>query len=137
VLGDKSVRVSVVAAVAFLVLATPASAELRFCNKTGYPIAVAIGSQEGDVSVSEGWWRIQGGTCAVVISGDLTKRYIYFHAKHEEIGGEWSGDYYFCVSENSFTIEGDKNCESRGYTRVGFIEIDTGDERSWTHNLND
>lgn len=118
--------------------ALPAAADLEICNKTGYLTSVAIGyAGEDDTWVSEGWWNIEGGDCATVISGDLALRYYYLYAEHDEIGGSWSDEYYFCTSDNKFTILGDTNCEQRGYQTTGFLEIDTEDYFDFTFSLTD
>lgn len=117
-------------------LCASAQAELRVCNKTGYQASVAVGYQDGKKWVSEGWWNIDGGKCAVVVQGKLRYRNYYLYATHE-IGGGWGGDYYFCTSAKSFTIVGDKNCDDRGYDRNGFYKVDTGDSTSHTANLTD
>jgi uncharacterized membrane protein len=122
---------------ALFLFATPASAQWTICNKTGYPVVLAIGHEKNDQWISEGWWHILGGHCTEVISGELRKRYYFYYAEHVEIGGEWNGNYPFCVSHNSFTIVGDKNCERRGYTKKNFRRTDTGQSKSRTTNLTD
>ncbi len=115
----------------------PAAADLEICNNTGYLASVAIGYSSGDTWVSEGWWNIEGGDCATVVDGDLPLRYYYLYAEHDEVGGGWSDEYYFCTSDNKFTIVGDTNCESRGYNTTGFVEIDTEDALDFTFTLID
>jgi uncharacterized membrane protein len=131
-------RISIAATLTLLLLVMPASGELRVCNSTGYPLTVAVGYNKDSNWKSEGWWRIEGGSCQVVISGDLDKRYYYYYAEHKwERGGEWSGKDFFCISRNKFIINGDTRCEERGYERKGFRQIDTGDSTSWRVNLTD
>jgi uncharacterized membrane protein len=136
--SGKLAYVSIMAATLSLGVALPATADLTICNKTGYLTSVAIGYQEGENWVSEGWWNIEGGDCAIVLEGDLQLRYYYAYAEHDEIGGGWSGDYTFCTSDNKFTILGDTNCEARGYRTTGFFQIDTGETAlDYTQNLVD
>lgn len=122
-----------------LVSESEARAEWRVCNNTGYPVQVAIGYQEGNQYVSEGWWKIgSGGQCKTVKDGALQNRYYYFYADHLEVGGSWDGDYNFCVTSNAFTIVGDENCSNRGYRTKGFELVDTGPTAtSWTTTLTD
>ncbi|NQW10399.1 MAG: DUF1036 domain-containing protein [Alphaproteobacteria bacterium] len=133
----------IIGLVAWVSMTSMASADWNICNKTGYPVQVAIGYAKGKVWWSEGWWEIDpGGECLAVVSGDLANKYYYYYAAHLEVGGEWSGDYNFCVSDNAFTIKnrssGDSlNCEGRSYDTEGFIEVDTKESRSWTTNLVD
>ena len=129
--------VPVVAIMSLLIHASPARAELELCNKTGYPVELAIGYSSNNRWVSEGWWTIAGGGCQVVVRGDLKERYYYYYAEHRQVGGTWGGSYPFCVSRNRFTIVGDKNCQSRGYEQRGFKQIDTRDARSARRNLTD
>ncbi|MGK7890842.1 MAG: DUF1036 domain-containing protein [Leptolyngbyaceae cyanobacterium] len=116
-----------------------ALADWRICNNTGYDVTIAIGYSDDGEWVSKGWWEIgSGGRCMTLIHGDLQNRYYYYYAEHNDIGGSWSGDYYFCVSSNAFLIVGDENCQSRGYRAQGFAQVDTGPTaRSWTTNLVD
>jgi uncharacterized membrane protein len=131
-------RISI-AAMLTLLLVMPASGELRVCNSTGYPLTLALGYYQDGNWKSEGWWRIDGGACQVVISGDLTNRYYYYYAEHKwERGGEWSGNRdFFCISRNRFIIYGNARCEDRGYEKKGFRQIDVGTVTSWKVNLTD
>ena len=117
--------------------AVPAMAGLEICNRTGYPATIALGFNERNRWVSKGWYNIAGGDCEVLVRGDLTERYYYYYAEHVQRGGKWAGKYTFCVSRNSFNIVGDKNCESRGYEKQGFRQIDTGEAKSWKQTLTD
>lgn len=114
-----------------------ARAEFRVCNETEHSLALAVGHSNGLQWISEGWWNIAAQECAVVLEGALRARYYYLHALHYEIGGGWTGDRYFCTAERSFTINGRKTCEDRGYVRSGFFEVDTADALDYTHLLSD
>lgn len=118
-------------------LATPARAEFKLCNETDYPIAAAIGRNDGVNWRSEGWWIVPPQGCRKLIKGALKARYYYLHAIHLEVGGVWDGDRYFCVSNQPFAAEGMSMCAERGMRRVGFFEIDTGDDESFTQFLSD
>ena len=37
-----------------------------------------------------------------------------------------------CTKDTAFTIRGVEDCLARGYDRNGFIEVDTGEQKSWT-----
>ena len=113
----------------------PASADLRLCNKTATQVGIAIGYKGVEEWVSEGWWNINAETCEVIVEGPLPSRYYYVYAFDYNQGGEWSGTAYMCTREKEFTIKGTHDCLARGYERTGFIEIDTGDQSSWTIHL--
>ena len=116
-------------------LATGAHAALEICNDTNTLQTVAIGYKGDRDWVSEGWWNIEAGDCAVVLAGGLTRRYYYYYAEssNEDFEGQ---DYRFCASDEIFTIEGDTGCEERGYETLSMREIDTGERaRDFTLTL--
>ena len=127
----------IAAALSFLALAaaTPATADLRLCNKTDGTISVAIGYKAEDGWRSEGWWNIGGSKCGTLLSGALTSRYYYLYAVDSQHGGEWGGKAFMCTRRKLFTIGGVENCVARGYERTGFFEVDTAEQRSWTVHL--
>lgn len=106
-------------------LASPALAELEFCNETGQPLSLAIGYADGDDWVSEGWWTVDPGACRSPVRDALDNRYYYYRALS---GGAavFSGDAMFCTTSDAFTIRGDADCADRGYRREGFRKLDTG-----------
>ena len=87
-------------------LAGAAQAGLEVCNQTGEAQSIAIGYKGETDWTSEGWWKIAPGECSVLVGGDLTKRYYYYHADSK--GGGFRGqDYVFCTQNDEFTIVGD------------------------------
>jgi uncharacterized membrane protein len=50
-------------------------------------------------------------------------------------GGAWGGKSMLCIRDKIFTIRGFDKCQDRGYNKVGFIEVDTGEESDWTITL--
>lgn len=114
--------------------AGPASAGLEFCNETQNEVIVAIGYSDDGAWTSEGWWRIAPGGCKTAVGGDLAKRYYYYRAKSDS--HSWGGqNFFFCTASEAFTIVGDKECEARGYERVEFNELDTGQSKAFTMSL--
>ncbi len=118
-----------------LAIAGPAHADLRLCNKTATQAGIAIGYKGVDEWVSEGWWNIDAETCEVIVEGPLPSRYYYVYGLDYQQGGEWAGTAYMCTQEKEFTIKGTQDCLARGFERTGFVEIDTGDQASWTVHL--
>lgn len=107
----------------------PASADFTVCSQYRSPIYVAYGMYDGQDWLSEGWWLVSPGGCVTLLSGPLTNQYYYLYADADD-GGVWSGNYPFCVEwSNDFTIWGNVNCD------VGFLEVDTGNAKDWTHTL--
>ena len=119
-------RASLIAATLSLGLAFPAHANLKICNDTRELQSVALGFKGETDWNSKGWWNIQPGDCATVVTGDLTKRYYYYFADSD--GGGFRGqNYAFCTSDTVFEIEGDTDCKKRGFQSEDFREIDTGE----------
>ncbi|WP_257098676.1 DUF1036 domain-containing protein [Pseudovibrio flavus] len=126
-----------IGAAGFVWLGAPgeARADLRVCNKTEGSVSIAIGYNDSGEWVTEGWWELGKADCQTIIPGDLQARYYYIYAADNEKIGEWSGKAYMCVRQKKFTIRGIENCVARGYERVGFFEIDTNEQSSWTVQL--
>lgn len=116
-------------------MVSPAHAELKLCNNTESRIGAAVGYKDENGWASEGWWTVAPGKCAVLYNKDLIARYYYVYAIDYDKGGHWSGESYMCARDKVFTIRGIEDCEGRGYTRKGFWEVDTGDEKNWTISL--
>lgn len=118
-------RLFLIACLAVLWFAAPARAGLTFCNDTAMRATVAIGYKGDEGWTSEGWWEVLPGECTTVLGGDLPLTHYYWRATtgDEDFPAE---DYYFCSSDDVFTIVGDTNCEVRGYTREPFSEIVVG-----------
>src|SRR5258708_3651837 len=125
----------------FPTTAGPAKAALRLCNRTSSRVGVALGYKDAQGWATEGWWTIDPTTdpdpskCAVLYNGDLIARYYYIFAVDYEKGGSWGGKAMMCIREKVFTIRGINDCESRGYKKMGFFEVDTGEEADWTVSL--
>jgi len=116
--------------------ATPAAADFRICNQTKSRIGVAIGYQDGEDWVTEGWWNIPGSSCEALLHGNLSARFYYVYAIDYDRNGEWSGPTFMCTRDKEFTIRGLGDCLARGYDRTGFKEVDTGERQmSWTVQL--
>lgn len=129
----------------FLFAPHAAQAAFLFCNHTQWVIEAAFGSREDGTWTSEGWWQIQPGQCARVSNKPLTQRFYFYYAraltvtpKDEHKRTVWSGKYAFCTDNKAFRIEGDSNCEARGYRQQGFQEVDVGlRQRDYTLTFRD
>ena len=117
--------------------ATPAAADLRMCNNTESRIGVSLGYRDGTSWITEGWWNIKARTCETLKAGDLVAKFYYLFAVDYDRGGEWNGTSFMCTSEREFMIRGVEDCLARGFDRSGFVEIDTGEQKSWTIQLAD
>ena len=127
----------ILALAALVALTVPAQAGFSVCNKSARTVRVALGRFDGTQWGSQGWWFISPKQCAALISEKLNARYYYLYATNENFG-LWDGNKKFCVTVFiKFAISGRANCESRGYYRLGFSEIDTGNRLDWVQTLSD
>lgn len=115
--------------------ASPAHADLKFCNNTPGLVQVAVGYKDKEGWASEGWWTIKTGACAPLMKGALIARYYYLYALDEKKLVVWGGKALLCTKDKIFTIRGMDKCLERGYLQQGFGELDTGEKLDWTVNL--
>jgi uncharacterized membrane protein len=78
---------------------------------------------------------VAANSCETLMRGPLAARFYYLYAIDYDQGGEWSGKAFMCAREKEFTIKGNKDCLARGYDRIGFFEVDTGEQKNWTVQL--
>jgi uncharacterized membrane protein len=114
---------------------TPAKADLKLCNNTVSRVGVAIGYKDAKGWASEGWWTAEPQKCLTLLKGSLIARFYYVYAVDYEKGGSWGGKSQLCIKDKIFTIRGFEECTDRGYQKVGFFEVDTGEEPDWTVSL--
>ncbi len=125
-------------ALSFMLLGTSASpvfADLKLCNQTGSRVGVAIGYKNKDGWATEGWWTAEPQKCKTLLKNALIAQYYYVYAVDYDKGGSWGGKSMMCIRDKIFTIRGFDKCQERGYSKVGFSEVDTGEETDWTITL--
>jgi uncharacterized membrane protein len=115
--------------------ASSAKADLKLCNNTDSRVGVAVGYKDKKGWASEGWWMAQPNKCLKLLDGALISRYYYVFAIDYAKGGVWGGKSMLCIKDKEFTIRGLDNCKDTGTKRVGFFEVDTGEQKDWTVNL--
>ncbi|MEA2950245.1 MAG: hypothetical protein QOI40_5575 [Alphaproteobacteria bacterium] len=105
-----------------LACATPARADLQFCNKTSYVLDLALGLEEKEAAASRGWFRVDPGQCKTVLQGALTADKAYVHARALGAYGAsplpQAGHADFCITDGNFTIAAAKSCQSRAGQRL-------------------
>jgi uncharacterized membrane protein len=124
---------SALAAACVFLAPSAASAAFLYCNHTQNTVEAAFGYREQEGWISEGWWQIEPGQCARVYNKPLMQRFYFYYAhvlappsKDGKPPMVWTGKYAFCTDKKAFRVEGDGDCESRGYQTQGFQEIDLG-----------
>lgn len=133
----RALAIAILVAGGMVFLAQPAKAWFELCNQSSYYMYAAFGYHNGSDWVSEGWWDLNPGQCATVYEGRLTETKYYVYAESHEQDVVWDGDYPFCAQDDAFTIAGDQNCKSRGYYELGFLEVDVGENSSFSFDLVD
>jgi len=109
-----------------------ALADFRVCNKTRSLINLAVGMNAGDQFATEGWWTVTPGSCATLIRGPLTGRYVYLYATDIDGVDVLKGTVSMCIDRGKFKVYGTENCWRRGLQAVNFAEVDTLDSPDWT-----
>ena len=123
----------------WLASASPARAEFKICNQSVEVYNLAIGAEIDQQFQTEGWWVMPANSCVIPIKEDLDQlklRYVYVYAQTVTGESAFQGGWDMCVDTKRFKIDriaGEPwNCWVRGYEQVKFLEVDTGDTKSWT-----
>lgn len=137
-LSAAAIRIAVILGLIGTGMPHPANAAMVFCNKTKEPVEAAIGYRDTadednhEDWFSEGWWRIEPGQCSRVYNEPLRQRFYFYYAASlstptpEHRPFMWGGKYEFCTDNKAFRVQGDGNCEARGFKAKGFQQIDVG-----------
>ena len=72
------------------------------------------------------------GSCATLIRGPLTGRYLYLYATDIDGADVLKGTVSMCIDRGKFKVYGIENCWRRGLQAVTFAEIDTLNSPDWT-----
>lgn len=110
----------------------------QFCNLTDIELYAAMGYAEENDWQSFGWWSLDPGTCTKTLKDGLPAEQIYTYAVGYDDNGEpleWGGDYPLCAADRAFEIAGNDDCESRGYTTMGFQRINTEGRAGWRQDF--
>ena len=93
--------------------AAPATAwaDLRFCNRSGANVDLAIAYVQRDAEGTttnqhrgvtlEGWWSLSPEECAKVSSMDAANHEVFYYA--DSSGGKWQGTSMLCVPSGAHT----------------------------------
>lgn len=112
-------------AMTVLLVASPARADLKICNRMSYVVEAAIGIEDKTATATRGWFRIDPATCRVVAQGNITAERILLHARSLPVYGAspapQNGTDNLCVAPKDFVIAG-RQCRG-GQTAAAFTEI--------------
>ena len=104
-------------------LARNRNAGLQVCNQAGTLVAAATARATGDGYQSTGWWRIEPGGCAHVLSERLTAGEVFVYARLMGDGAPLSitdGGEAFCVAAGRFTTQERTDCRAIGFESALF-----------------
>ena len=94
------------------------------CNDTKSVFLAALGDSKGQ-GLSRGWWTVEPGACARVITTPLHSDTVYLLVQKTNGQILVGGAEKFCVTPQIFDIQGRTNCTRRGYQEMGFAHTDT------------
>jgi uncharacterized membrane protein len=127
-----------------------ALADFLICNQSSAPeVNAAFGYYEKTNGwTSAGWLVIPKGSCEAAWVGELENTSYYFYAVKDDM--EWAAiggqqEALFCIDPNKpftlHTIEHVRtadnviDCAAHGYVQKNFRQIDVGNNRNYTYNL--
>ncbi len=109
-----------------LLVAIPAHADLKLCNRMSYVVEAAIGIDSANTTATRGWFRIDPAQCRVVIQGTLAADRLMLNARALPVYGttplQQNGQHTLCIAPDNFTIAAARQCRS-GQTPAPFTEI--------------
>ena len=114
---------------------TNAPAGYTVCNDAHEPLLLAIAQTGGGKAVSRGWWTVQAGACARLITTPLNSDAFYLLAQRKTGGTLVSGAQRFCTTPQAFEIEGAGNCARRGYAEAGFAATQTHGQQGFVAHI--
>lgn len=106
--------------------ASPASADLKLCNRMSYVVEAAIGVDEKNATATRGWFRIDPAQCRTVLQGTPSAERVLLHARALALYGAspvaQSGSDNLCIAPNDFIIAGARQCRT-GQSPAAFTQI--------------
>lgn len=99
------------------------------CNKSPYPVWVAVAWDENGSYASRGWWHLGAcGACAVVLSGRPATAGVFVYAVTDSDEPVLAGsNNLFCVRDDAFlfrrenAVSAPNQCSQSGGHRVDFM----------------
>ena len=116
-----------------LVAAVQQSAKFSWCNDTGYTVMAALGTEEGGVVVTRGWYRVEPGKCLKPeINGQPPRLFSYGQAVDKDgrivmrAGRSlvWGGGTILCTREARFEVSDQADCLGNGLASTGFAAVE-------------
>lgn len=112
---------------------------LFYCNRTNSLLWTAIATPSGDDAYSsKGWWKLEPGSCAKIIKGELSAEHYYVYGVIEDGRNERrlaGGERDFCINAVKFDVENQSNCEAQELDAASFRRFDIGSAASATFDF--
>src|SRR6202161_3195345 len=110
----RAVMAGIIPAIALLVCAAPAHADLKLCNRMSYVIEAAIGIDDKAATATRGWFRIDPAACRGVAQGTLPADRILLNARALGVYGSspipQNGSDTLCIAPGNFVIAASRPC---------------------------
>lgn len=116
-------------------LRVAAPAGYSLCNDSREQVWAAIGQKKGAVFLAKGWWTVEGGACAQLISEPLTGQKIWLRVERGKAKTLVGGADKFCVTDIAFEIQGRQNCKARGLNEAGFAQTNNKGASGYTAHV--
>src|SRR5882762_7110509 len=127
-----------------IIASTQSFSQLKVSNKGSHKIDVSIGYYSSALLkmcwVTEGWYRIEVGETATILTKPLNQKYYYVYGKVEGCDAEYSGSTALVVDiVSAFSIDNPDQAatlqSSANYHSRKFLQIDVEDKTDYTITL--
>jgi uncharacterized membrane protein len=123
-----------IAALALLVFAGTARADLAICNRMSYVVDAALALENKGKAATRGWFRIDPGQCDTVLHGAPIAERLYLHVRTLALYGTAPlprvGHDNFCIADKNFVIAAARHCRGvqkrARFTRIKPAETENG-----------
>jgi len=111
----------------------PSPTGLTWCNDTPHRVMAAVGTDDGKIVTSRGWYRIDPGKCLHPdVIGQPKRIFSFAEAvdadnrtiRIKERPLNWGGETRLCTRESKFEISEQGDCSTRGLAAAGFAIVD-------------
>ncbi len=115
-----------------------------FCNKVDQPIWSAIGQPgPNERTVAKGWWKLEPGSCAKVIKGELESDHYFVYGVIDQPADMErrlvGGDTALCINAVKFDIAtpeaSPQSCDERDFDEAVFRRFNIGSASSATFDF--
>jgi uncharacterized membrane protein len=124
-LSEKASSADLFNALQSVAMKAAAPAGYSICNDSSGEIYAAIGFREGKDWTSQGWWKVEAGACARVITQSLHYDKVYLFVEGANNPRLVGGPEKFCIADIEYETSQKQNCKTTGKTEEGFAITDT------------